>query len=192
MTRQQINKNQNISFPTTERPLEPSKKGTPQTLEEKKEARADSFEEDAKISAQTSYDTENQLSSNLITVTLAFVALISVAISSSDLIAMLSVSQKWLILAALIIFCISILAGLINFFYNMRLHQKNSTANDVIAKQVDGVKTSRELSNLEDAEIVARSVGQSRKIAFLLTQIVLMCIGLVLVVAFVGLLLFSA
>ena len=196
MSRQEINKNQNITFPTVSRPLDASKKPAQQgqtaseKLEERKESRADSFEEDAKISAQTSYDTENQLSSNLITVTLAFVALISVAISSSDLISMLQVWQKWIILAALIIFCVSILAGLINYFNNMRQHQKNSKINDKIARRVDNAKTESELEQLGSVEISMLSNGQTRKITFLLTQIILMCVGLALTVFFVGTLLF--
>ena len=198
MSRQEINKNQNITFPTISRPLDAGKTDTvakgrtaSEKLEERKESRADSFEEDAKISAQTSYDTENQLSSNLITVTLAFVALISVAISSSDLITMMNTGQKWLIMSALVIFCISILAGLINYFNNMRQHQKNSRINDRIARRVDNAKTEQELERLGSVEISTLSNGQARKITFLLAQIIMMCVGLAMTVVFVGTLLFS-
>ena len=198
MSRQEINKNQNITFPTISRPLDAGKSKTPsegriasEKLEERKESRADSFEEDAKISAQTSYDTENQLSSNLITVTLAFVALISVAISSSDLITMMDIGQKWLILSALIIFCVSILAGLINYFNNMRQHQKNSRINDRIARRVDNAKSEQELERLGSVEISTLTNGQTRKITFLLAQIIMMCVGLAMTVVFVGTLLFS-
>lgn len=198
MSRQEINKNQNITFPTISRPLDAGKSNTPpkgrtasEKLEERKESRADSFEEDAKISAQTSYDTENQLSSNLITVTLAFVALISVAISSSDLITMMNTAQKWLIMSALVIFCISILAGLINYFYNMRQHQKNSRINDRIARRVDNAKSEQELEHLGSVEISTLTNGQARKTTFLLAQIIMMCVGLAMTVVFVGTLLFS-
>ena len=190
MSRQQINPNQNITFPTTEVPERKPREGVPRTLEEKKVAESDDFTEEARTSAQTGYDTENQLSSNLITVTLAFVALISAAVSSSDVLSLLGLGQKWLILAALIIFCASILAGLVNYFYNMRYHQKASEISTAIASRAEKARSTGELERLKTAGEVSRNDGVKRNNIFLLLQIFLMIFGLALIVVFVGILLF--
>ena len=190
MSYQQVNPHSNITFPTTEVP-EPVPRAESKTFAEKKEARSEDYAEDAKTSAQTGHDTENQLSSNLITVTLAFVALIAAAISSSDVLSMLSVGQKWLVLIALIIFCISIMMGLTNYFYNMRFHQKSSEANDAIARQANKARSNADLERLERAEVAVKHSGVSRNVALLLAQIISMVVGLLLIVAFVGTLLFQ-
>ena len=75
-------------------------------LENLREDKADDFEEDAREYSRSGFETENQLSSNLITVTLAFVALIATAISTSNVLYVVVDFQKWIILGAMVIFCL--------------------------------------------------------------------------------------
>ncbi len=59
------------------------------TLDVKKQDKVEALAEDAKESASEGYNTENQLSNNLISVTLAFVALLATAISTSNVLLMI-------------------------------------------------------------------------------------------------------
>ena len=59
------------------------------TLDAKKQDKVEALAEDAKESASEGYNTENQLSNNLISVTLAFVALLATAISTSNVLLMI-------------------------------------------------------------------------------------------------------
>ena len=190
MDHQTINPNQNI---TNRSGLDrPHKKYEPaKTLEEKRDEQSDNFAQDAKDSARTSYDTENQLSSNLITVTLAFVALISAAVSTSDVLNIITDGQRWTILFSLIIFCLSITAGLVNYFYNMRYHQKIAKINSEISNRIDRASSKKEVESLnQNVPVVQPGGALSRNNLFLIAQIVLMVVGLILVVTFVGTLLF--
>ena len=120
-------------------------------------------------STELAYDTENQLSSSLITIILAFIALFATAISSADILGMINTVQKWLVLSALIVLGVSIVFGLINYFANVRYHKQRA-----LSARSD--ETKREQTK--------------RSSIFILLQIILMCIGLALTITFVGTLLF--
>ena len=190
MDHQTINPNQNITMPSSSISPLPKRKSPAKTLEEKRDERSDNLEQQAKDFARTGYDTENQLSSNLITVTLAFVALIAATISSSDVLDMLKNSQRWTILIALVIFCFSILAGLINYFYNMRFHQRTAALSSKYSDQIDNASTIREVDRLNKKASAVQPSNTSLNNFFIFTQSALLFIGLALVVTFVGTLLF--
>lgn len=162
-------------------------------LEAIKDKTSDDYDEDAREASRSSFETENQLASSLITVTLAFVALIATAISTSNVLYVIADFQKWLILAAMIIFCISILSGLVNYFMNMLFHKKVSVTKGLIADRIDDVKTHQELANVNrTSRAVQPSIKreESRNRFLLATQIIMVIVGLILTVAFVASLLF--
>ena len=71
---------------------------------DKKREKIDTLTEDAQESASEGYDTENQLSNNLIAVTLAFVALLAAALSTNSMLTGMRDDQKALILASVSVF----------------------------------------------------------------------------------------
>ena len=135
------------------------------------------IDDDAETSATTGYDTENQLGNNLIAVTLAFLALISAAIfSSSEVLSELNIAQKYIIIISLGLFSISIIVGLINYFANMRFHQRLSTVYKLSSNKITAGK---------------RHQQANRSSALLITQIVLLMIGLILTIVYVAMMLFT-
>lgn len=78
----------------------------------------------AKLAARVNYDNENQLSAQLITITIAFIALLATAISTSNVLYVIADFQKITILGAMVIFCLSFLVGLINYFKNIRAQHR--------------------------------------------------------------------
>ena len=149
-----------------------------QTSDQKiKERIEEEIEDDAETSAITGYDTENQLGNNLITVTLAFLALISAAIfSSSEVLGELNLFQKIIIILSLALFSVSIIIGLANYFANMRFHQKLSTNYKFNTNQASAVKRHRQ-------------AGRSGMLLFM--QIILLMIGLILTIVYVATMLFT-
>ena len=133
--------------------------------------------DDAETSAITCYDTENQLGNNLITVTLAFLALISAAIfSSSEVLSELNIAQKYIIIISLGLFSISIIIGLINYFANMRFHQRLSTAYKLSTNKITAGKRHQQASSSS---------------TLLIAQILLLMIGLILTIVYVAMMLFT-
>ena len=88
------------------------------TLKDKKSEKIETLIDDAQESASEGYDTENQLSNNLISVTLAFVALVAAALSANSALVGMRDDQKALIMAAVSVFSISIFVGLMNYYLN--------------------------------------------------------------------------
>lgn len=158
-----------------------------------KDDKADDFSADAREASRSSFETENQLSSSLITVTLAFIALIATAISTSNVLYVIVDFQKWIILAAMIIFSISILAGLINYFKNMNFHRQTSAINERLADRAEGAHSAAELASIRRASNSKKPRlrrRESRNRFLIISQILSVIIGLALTVAFVGTLLF--
>lgn len=192
---QSINSNSNIRMRTGAD--EENRRGAKKLSEQERWRRSDrrdiaasDFEQDAKDSARTGYDTENQLSSNLITVTLAFVALISVALNSGDIIERMRNFQKYMILSALIVFCISVLMGLINYFRNMHFHKRIAILNEKIADQIEDSGANVDVRKLDRRAEAKMPSNTARSSVFLILQISLLCVGLALTVGFVGTILF--
>lgn len=162
------------------------------SLSTKKTEKVNDLVEDAKESASTGYDTENQLSNNLITVTLAFVALLATAISTSNVLGSISDMQRILIMSSIVIFSISIFVGLVNYYLNMRFHQKSAKASRKKAQNADNADSSAEISNINRNPVSAQPVRSTkRNNAFVLVQILLLAIGLSLCVTFIGTMLFD-
>lgn len=148
--------------------------------------------EAARTSALTGYDTENQLGNNLISVTLAFVALIATAITAGNVLGFITNAQRWLILAALIIFSISIAAGLINYFANMLFHQYAAVVGQRSNAGIVDSDTATEKSNLRStARGIKPARANLRNNLFLAIQIILLMVGLIVTITFVATLLFQ-
>lgn len=162
-------------------------------LENIKDEEAEDLEMDARESARYSLEAENQLSSSLISITLAFVALIATAISTSNVLYVVVDFQKWIIMIAMIIFCVSILVGLISYFYNIDFHHRAALMKDRLADRIDDATSSGEVAKLRQRAETANAFYQKRartgKI-LLMSQIVCAVTGLVLTVTFVSSLLF--
>lgn len=157
----------------------------------KKTQKINNLAEDAKESASQGYDTENQLSNNLISITLAFVALLATAISTSNVLATISALQKVLIMASIVVFCLSIFVGLFNYYLNMRFHQKAAKASRKKAQKVDVSGSVAEVSEVERTVVTARPTqSTARNNAMIIAQIMLLMIGLILCVTFIGMMLF--
>ena len=162
------------------------------TLDAKKQDKVEALAEDAKESASEGYNTENQLSNNLISVTLAFVALLATAISTSNVLSAISIEQKVLIMASIVIFSISIFVGLVNYYLNMRFHQKSAKTSRKKADRADDAESGVELKAVKQTSATVRPQGATkRNNAMIVIQIVLLMIGLVLCVAFIGTMLFE-
>lgn len=159
-------------------------------LTNKKQDKVEALAGDAKDSAGESYNTENQLSNNLISVTLAFVALLATAISTSNVLATIVIEQKILIMASIAVFSISIFVGLLNYYLNMRFHQKEARKSQKKAVKADDAGSVAELKDVERATTVRPASSTGRNNALIVTQIVLLMVGLILCVAFIGTMLF--
>lgn len=154
-----------------------------------KSAKISNLAEDAQQSASHGYDTENQLSNNLITITLAFVALLATAISTSNVLATISILQKILIMSSIIVFCLSIFVGLLNYYLNMRFHQKNAKTNRKKAQVANNSDSKAELNRIRQA-ITRPEQSTTRNNIMILAQILLLGIGLILCVSFIAMMLF--
>lgn len=163
-------------------------------LDHLKEDKSDDLDAEAREAARTSIETENQLSSNLITVTLAFVALIATAISTSNVLYVVVDFQKIIILSAMIVFCLSILAGLINYFHNMTFHHQTSALKGRLADRIEDASTHQEVERINhkldsvSRPLVTNQYHRSR--ILLILQIICVIIGLALTIVFVSSLLF--
>ncbi|MBQ8992138.1 hypothetical protein IJ090_01745 [Candidatus Saccharibacteria bacterium] len=159
------------------------------TLVDKKRERIETLTEDAQESASEGYDTENQLSNNLIAVTLAFVALLAAALSTNSMLTGMRDDQKALIMASVSVFSISIFVGLINYYLNMKAHQKMIRASEERMTRARGVDSSAELRSVR--RVVTRPArATNRNNYMIMAQIVLLMVGLALCVGFIGTTLF--
>ncbi|MBQ3326095.1 hypothetical protein IJG79_03045 [Candidatus Saccharibacteria bacterium] len=158
-------------------------------ISSEKPTKISNLAEDAQQSASHSYETENQLSNNLITITLAFVALLATAISTSNVLATISILQKILIMSSIVIFCLSIFVGLLNYYLNMRFHQKNAKSNRKKAQAVNNSDSKAELNRIKRT-ITRPEQSTARNNVMILAQILLLGIGLILCVAFIAMMLF--
>lgn len=159
-------------------------------LRENKNQKVDTLVDDAKDAADAGRETENQLSNNLISITLAFVALLATAISTSNVLKAIDYSQKMVIMWSIIVFCVSIFVGLINYFLNMRYHQRIAKINSKKAREAHKSDSKRELSSVKRNAVVVTKRPIVRNNALIVTQIVLLMAGLVLCVTFIGMMLF--
>lgn len=160
-------------------------------LTNKKQEKVETLAGDAKDSASESYNTENQLSNNLISVTLAFVALLATAISTSNVLATIVIEQKILIMTSIVVFSVSIFVGLLNYYLNMRFHQKETKKSQKKAVKADDAGSVAELKDVERAATMRPASSTGRNNALIVTQIVLLMIGLILCIAFIGTILFE-
>ena len=76
-------------------------------------AKIEALADDIEASAEIGHDTENQLSNNLITITLAFVALLAASVSTSDVLTTIDQGQEILMMSSIAIFSVSIFVGLV-------------------------------------------------------------------------------
>ena len=157
----------------------------------KKVEKVNNLADDAKEAESLGHDTENQLSNNLISITLAFVALLATAISTSNVLGTIGDTQKILIMASIIVFCLSIFVGLFNYYLNMRFHQKSAKKSQRKAQAVKEADTTAEVSEVERPAAMVRSKQPTmRNNRLILAQIVLLGVGLILCVTFIGMMLF--
>lgn len=160
-----------------------------ETLVDKKKEKIDNLTDDAQESASEGYDTENQLSNNLIAVTLAFVALLAAGLSANSTLAGMRDDQKALIMASVSVFSVSIFVGLINYYLNMKAHQKMTLAGQERLTRARGADNSMELSGVR--RMVTRSGRSTKRNNYMImAQIVLLMVGLALAVGFIGTTLF--
>ncbi|MBQ3352485.1 hypothetical protein IJG91_02410 [Candidatus Saccharibacteria bacterium] len=162
------------------------------SLPKKKDEKVNTLIDDAKDAADKGDNTQIQLSNNLISITLAFVALLATAISTSSVLPTIDFSQKILIMIAIVVFCVSIFVGLTNFYLNMRHHQKTAKIDRKKAQKAGTIKSTEKLDNVERTEVtVTVPSSVKRNNALILTQVVLLMIGLVFCVMFIGTILFG-
>ncbi len=158
-------------------------------LIDKKREKIETLTEDAQESASEGYDTENQLSNNLIAVTLAFVALLAAGLSTNTMLTGMRLDQKILIMASVSVFSASIFMGLINYYLNMKAHQKMIRASEERMTRMRGVDSSAELRNVR--RVVTRSTRSTNRNNYLImAQIVMLMVGLALCLGFIGTTLF--
>lgn len=161
-------------------------------LSSKKDEKVNTLIDDAKEASDKGDNTQIQLSNNLISITLAFVALLATAISTSSVLPTIGLFQKILIMISIVVFCVSIFVGLLNFYLNMRHHQKTARTNRKKAQRADDAKSKNTLDDVERTEMkVVTSSSVSRNNILIMTQVVLLAIGLVFCVAFIGTILFG-
>ncbi|MBR2839896.1 hypothetical protein IKE82_01015 [Candidatus Saccharibacteria bacterium] len=72
-----------------------------ESFSRKKNAKIESLADDIEASAEIGHDTENQLSNNLITITLAFVALLAASVSTSDVLTTIDRGQEILMMSSI-------------------------------------------------------------------------------------------
>lgn len=159
------------------------------TLTEKKKEKINTLTDDAQEAASEGYDTENQLSNNLITVTLAFVALLAAGLSANSTLAGMRDDQKALIMASVSVFSVSIFVGLINYYLNMKAHQKMVRGSQSRMSRTREADSSRELGSVR--RVATRpSRSTNRNNYMIMAQIVMLLVGLALCVGFIGTTLF--
>ena len=159
------------------------------TLTEKKREKINTLTEDAQEAASEGYDTENQLSNNLITVTLAFVALLAAGLSANSTLAGMRDGQKALIMASVSVFSVSIFVGLINYYLNMKAHQRMVRGSQSRMSRTREADSSRELGSVR--RVATRpSRSTNRNNYMIMAQIVMLLVGLALCVGFIGTTLF--
>ena len=159
------------------------------TLTEKKKEKINTLTEDAQEAASEGYDTENQLSNNLITVTLAFVALLAAGLSANSTLAGMRDDQKVLIMASVSVFSVSIFVGLINYYLNMKAHQRMVRGSQSRMSRTREADSSRELGSVR--RVATRpSRSTNRNNYMIMAQIVMLLVGLALCVGFIGTTLF--
>ena len=160
-------------------------------LSQKKTEKINNLVDDAKDAASASHDTENQLSNNLISVTLAFIALIATAISVSNVLFKISVTQKVLIMVSISLLTVSIIIGLINYFLNMTFHQETAKASRKKAQNVKTADTTPEIAAETRPALTAKPAQANiRNNAMIIAQMLLLAAGLLCCVVFIGTLLF--
>ena len=158
-------------------------------LVDKKREKIETLTEDAQESASEGYDTEKQLSNNLIAVTLAFVALLAAGLSTNTMLTGMRLDQKILIMASVSVFSASIFMGLINYYLNMKAHQKMIRASEERMMRTRGVDNSAELRNVR--RVVTRPMRSTNRNNYLImAQIVMLMVGLALCLGFIGTTLF--
>lgn len=162
-----------------------------ESFSRKKNAKIESLADDIEASAEIGHDTENQLSNNLIAITLAFVALLAASVSTSDVLTTIDRGQEILMMASISIFAISIFVGLFNYYLNMLYHQRVMKMNRMKAQRATKADSQEDLKQLKPTSVS----GYAEKIAkrnnlMIGLQILLLAIGLVLCVAFIGTMLF--
>lgn len=159
------------------------------TLTEKKREKINTLTEDAQEAASEGYDTENQLSNNLIAVTLAFVALLAAGLSTNSTLTGMRDDQKILIMASVSVFSVSIFVGLINYYLNMKAHQKMVRGSQSRMSRTREADSSRELGSVR--RVATRpSRSTNRNNYMIMAQIVMLLVGLALCVGFIGTTLF--
>lgn len=157
----------------------------------KKNAKIEALADDIEASAEIGHDTENQLSNNLITITLAFVALLAASVSTSDVLTTIDRGQEALMMSSIVIFTVSIFVGLVNYYLNMLYHQKVMKINRAKARRVARADSSEDLNKLKPTAVSAYAEQTAkRNNALIGLQILLLIVGLVLCVAFIGTMLF--
>ncbi len=162
-----------------------------QKLSQKKNEKIDDLVSDAKDAASEGQNTENQLSNSLISVTLSFVALIATAISVGNVFSQINIQQKILIMVSMSLFTVSIIIGLINYFINMTFHQEAARASRKKARTVKAADKESEVNSIVRSELSARPTkANSVNNALILTQMLLLIVGLLCCVVFIGTLLF--
>lgn len=157
----------------------------------KKNAKIESLADDIEASAEIGHDTENQLSNNLITITLAFVALLAASVSTSDVLTTIDRGQEVLMMTSISIFAVSIFVGLTNYYLNMLYHQKVMKINRRKAQRAVQADSREDLSRLKPTSVSVHAEKMARRNNLMIgLQILLLMTGLVLCVAFIGTMLF--
>lgn len=161
------------------------------SLSAKKSAKIEALADDIEVSAEIGHDTGNQLSNNLITITLAFVALLAASVSTSDILTTISFGQELLMMSSIAIFSISIFVGLINYYLNMLHHQETIKINRQMAQRIERADSGSELNAIKPASITRHGKNATRRNNILIGfQIGLLIFGLLLCVIFIGTMLF--
>lgn len=161
------------------------------SLTSKKMAKIEALADDIEASAEIGHDTENQLSNNLITITLAFVALLAASVSTSDVLTTIDQGQEILMMSSIAVFSVSIFVGLVNYYLNMLYHQKVMKINRMKARRAARADSREDLIELKPTAISAYAEKTARRNNALIgLQILLLIVGLILCVAFIGTMLF--
>ena len=161
------------------------------TLSERKSEKIEALADDIEASVEIGHDTENQLSNNLIAITLAFVALLAASVSTSDVLTTIDFGQELLMMLSIAIFSVSIFVGLLNYYLNMIHHQKIVRINRSKARRAEKIDSKTELNALRPASLTEHAGHATRRNNILIgLQIMLLMVGLTLCVVFIGTMLF--
>lgn len=123
----------------------------------------------------------DQLSNLLVTISLAYVALMMAAFNDPNNIQKLSISQCSYVIIGDTLFIISIICGIIRWIMNIRFLNKTHRATSRIHDKLEVVQTMADIKSIEESEIIPLQQDKCRKSLIwpMMAQIILFGLGMI-------------